>query len=70
MADSELGSPVSYSRFLLTRGPPSLVLDGQTDNADHYCSWPPHCGRLVNNITNLMLIASQHTALTKVRADI
>jgi len=53
MADSELGSPVFYSSFLVTMCLSRLILeifacDGQTgrqtDNVDHYYSWPPHCG--------------------------
>jgi len=53
VADSESGSPSSYSRFIVTIGLPRLVseifaCDRQTDNADHYYSWPPHCGGPAN----------------------
>jgi len=57
MADSELGSPVSYSSFLVTirlsRSVPEIFAcdtqtdrqtDGRTDNSGHFYSWPPHCG--------------------------
>jgi len=49
MADSESGSPSSYSRFIVTISLSRLVSeiftrDRQTDNADHYYSWPPRCG--------------------------
>jgi len=49
MADSESGNPSSYLRFIVTVGLSHLVseifvCDRQTDNADHYYSWPPHCG--------------------------
>jgi len=53
MADSESGSPSSYSHYTVTRGLPRLVLeifvtDRHTYNADHYYSWPPHCRRPAN----------------------
>jgi len=53
MEDSESGNPSSYSHFIVTIGLSHLVLemiacdwqtDRRTDNADHYYSWPPHCG--------------------------
>jgi len=53
MADSESGSPVSYSSFVVTIAFSRLVseissvthrrTDRHTDNADHYYSWHPHC---------------------------
>jgi len=60
MADSESGSPVSYSSFLVTIFRLSRLVSEifacdrqtdslrQTDNADHYYSWPPHCGGPAN----------------------
>jgi len=56
MADSESGSPDSYSSFLVTKRLSRLVseifaCDRQTDNADHYYSWPPRCGWPANKIT-------------------
>jgi len=50
MADSESGSPVSYSSFPVTIRLSRLVseifgrTDGWTDNADHYYSGRPYCG--------------------------
>jgi len=46
MADSESGSPSSYSSFLVTTSLSRLVLEmfacyRQTDNENHYYSWPP-----------------------------
>jgi len=58
MADSELGSPVSYLSFLVTICLSRLVseiftCDRQTNrwthNADYYYSWPPHCGGSTKN---------------------
>jgi len=58
MADSESGSPDSYSSLLVTICLSHLVsevftcdgqTDRQTDNADHYYSWPPHFGGPANN---------------------
>jgi len=61
MADSEWGSPVSYSSFLVTIRLSRIVSeiftcdtqDGQADermdNVDHYYSWPTHCGRPAND---------------------
>jgi len=50
MADSEPGSPISSSRFLVTIRLVSEILafNRQTDSADHYYSWPPHCGGPAN----------------------
>jgi len=54
MADSESGSPSSYSRLIVSIGLSRLVseifgvTDRQTDNADHYYSWPPHFGKPAN----------------------
>jgi len=54
MADSESGSPDSCSTFLVTIRLSRSVweifacdrqTDGRTDNADHFYSWPTHCGR-------------------------
>jgi len=59
MADSESGSPSSYSCFIVTIGLSRLVSEiftcdrqtnGRTDNSDHYYSWPPHCGGAAKNI--------------------
>jgi len=30
------------------------VTDRRKNNADHYYSWPPHCGRTANNGTQNM----------------
>jgi len=54
MADSESGSPISYSSFLVIICLSRLVseifaCDRQTDNANHCYSWPRHCGGPVNN---------------------
>jgi len=46
VADSELGSPDSYSSFGNIR---VWHTDGQTDNANHHYSWLPHCGRPASN---------------------
>jgi len=59
MVDSESGSPVSCSSFLVTICLSLLVseifacdrqTDKQTDNADHYYRWPPHCGGPAKNV--------------------
>jgi len=46
MADSKSGSPVSDSSFLATIWLSLLVSEicVQTDNVNHYYSWPQHCG--------------------------
>jgi len=49
MVESESGSPSFYSHFIVTVGLSVLLSFGdvriwQTDNADHYYSWPPRCG--------------------------
>jgi len=55
MADSESGSPVSYSSFIITiclsrLVPEIFTCDRQTtDNAHHCYSWPPHCGKPASN---------------------
>jgi len=59
MADSESGSPDSYLSFLVTIHLSRLVSEifacdrqtgGQTDNADHCYSCPPHCGGPAENM--------------------
>jgi len=60
IGDSESGSPVSYSSFLITICLSRLVseifaCDRQMDNADHYYSWPPHCGRPANKICSIIV---------------
>jgi len=53
MADSESGSPVSHSSFLVTICLSRLVSEifaaNEMDNADHNYSWSPHCGGPANN---------------------
>jgi len=34
------------------------VSDRRTDNADHYYSWPPHCGRPANKTVECWLCAA------------
>jgi len=58
MADCESGSPSSYSHFIVTIGLSRLVseifaCDRQTDNSNHYYSWPPHCGGPANRVVML-----------------
>jgi len=53
MADSESGSPSSYSSLIVTIGLSHLVAetfacDRQTDNTDHYYSWSLHCDEPAN----------------------
>jgi len=49
MADSESGSPGSYLSFICLSRLVSEIfachrqMSRQTDNANHYYSWPPHC---------------------------
>jgi len=58
MTDAELGSPSSYSRFIVTIGQSRLVLeilvcdrltDERTDNVDHYYRWPTQLGEPAKN---------------------
>jgi len=74
--DSESGSPVSYSSFLITTRLSRLVseifpcdkhtdrqTDRETDNVDHYYSWPPHCGGPTNNMmhfSKVRAVSYQH----------
>jgi len=66
MADSESGSPDSYSSFIVTIHLSRLVseifacerqtdgwMGGRTDNVDHYYSWPPHRGKPANKVKAL-----------------
>jgi len=59
MAESESGSPVSYSSFLVNMfmslsfadicvWQTDRRTDGRMDNVDHYYSWPPHCHEPAN----------------------
>jgi len=59
MADYESRSPISYSGFLvivisLSHSVSKMLAcdrqtDEQTDNVDHYYSWPEHCGGPANS---------------------
>jgi len=31
-------------------------MDGRVDNADHYYSWPPHCGGPADNVVLVLLV--------------
>jgi len=70
MADSESENPDSYSSFLVTiclSGAVSeifaYVTDRRTDNADHYCTWPLHCGGPGQLIIIEILVSTGVTSL-------
>jgi len=57
MADSESGSPDSYSRFLVNIRLSLSFRDirvwqtRRQTSVDHYFSWPPHCGGPANRLS-------------------
>jgi len=59
MADSESGSPEFLFEFSISLSFGDIRVwqrDGRTDNADHYYSWPPHCGGPANNILTTYIL--------------
>jgi len=60
-ADSESGSPYSYSSFLVTirlsrRVSEIFACDRRANNTDHHYRWPPHCGGPANINTSVLVI--------------
>jgi len=80
MAYSKPGTPISYSRFIVIGLSISPHLgdircdkdgrrSGRTDNADHYSSWPSHCGEPANKfsaqLSFLSTCASRRDAVSR-----